>query len=180
MQIQQFVNLFKNKVDELVDSGIIVPSKRERYTPKEWLYDLGDWTFLFNCATFDLVKEHNQRNKTNLAICAEPEVNRTPTGRGGYSDLLICSADGNQEFIAIEHENSPHKRLSKTVAKLSNLKANAKLIITYYFDDYTEDQIVTDLKIYVKRYFHENEVLHLLIAKCDTDDGKDYEYLSIR
>ena len=173
MEIQSFIELFKNKLDELLDTDIIIPSKRdEEYNP-------GDWTFLMNCIIFDMIKEYNLKNKTNLAICAEPEIGKTPNGRGGYSDLLICSHEGDQELIAIEHENFPYKRLSKTVQKLSKFNAKAKLIITYYFNDYTKKEILAELKGYVTKFFPENEVLHLLIADCETDCGDDYLYYRI-
>lgn len=173
MEIQNFIELFRHKLDELLETDIIIPSKRdEEYNP-------GDWTFLMNCIFFDIIKEYNLKNKADLAICAEPEIGKTPNGRGGYSDILICSHERDQELIAIEHENFPYKRLSRTVQKLSKFNAKAKLIITYYFNGYAKRDILTELKEYVTKFFPKNEVLHLLIADCETDCGKDYLYYSI-
>ena len=173
MEIKEFIKLFRQKINEVLDSELIIPSKRSED------FNFGDWTFLFNCAVYDLVKEYNQKNKANLAICAEPDVEKTPVGRGGYSDILICSKDGNKNFIIIEHENFPHKGgvSSDMVRKLSKFKAESKLIITYY--PKKKDEIIKKLQSYVNDFFGVGEVLHLFISKWETACGEDYEYVAI-
>ncbi len=174
IEIDGFISLFRQKIDQLLNQKIIVPSKKEEaFCP-------GDWTFLFNCVVYDLIKEYNKMNGTNLSLCAEPEANKSPTGRGGYSDILICSEDGEKEHIIIEHENFPHGTLAKNVKKLASSKAKHKLLITYYYDDYPKKKIMRELKEYTAKYFKEPETLHLLISHSETDCGEDYEYQQIK
>ncbi len=174
MQINEFIKLFRIKIDEVLDSGSVMPSNGSED------FNLGDWTFLFNCVVYDLVREYNRTNKANLSICAEPEVNKTPTGRGGYSDILIGSQDKQTNFIVIEHENRPHKKdvLLSMVKKLSKIQAKNKLIITYYPEK--KNEIIQILRGHTNNFFNKDEVLHLLISKWETECGSDYEYEQIK
>ena len=169
MKIEEFVKSFKYKVEELLDAELILPSKQD------YDYHPGDWTFLFNCAVYDLVKDYNKNYNTKISLCVEPEAEKTPNGRGGYSDMLICSNNKKQRYILIEHENFPKGRLKPIINKLSKSKAIHKLIITYSFPDISKEQIFKELKSNIQK----GTSLFLLIAPWNVSSGHEYELLEI-
>lgn len=169
MKIEEFVKSFKNKMEELLQSEIILPSKQD------YDYHPGDWTFMFNCAVFDLTREYNKKHNTKINLCVEPEAEKTPNGRGGYSDMLICSSDKKQRHIMIEHENFPKGRLKSVINKLSNSKAIHKLLITYFFPDFSKEQLIKELKSNIPK----GVSLYLLIAPWDMKSGREYELIEI-
>src|SRR3989344_1290688 len=92
MAINNFCDLLKEKIDNLLKKGTIKPSNGSDD------YHRGDWTFLMNCAIYETVKD------LDLFLCAEPRVGEKPKGRGGYSDFTIYSNDEKKKEIVIEHE----------------------------------------------------------------------------
>ena len=139
--------MFKKKVAELNKEGEEIIFSRE-----DKLGD-GEITFIFNCAVFDLVKEHRK----NVGLIVE-----SPIGRGGYSDLTITSPDEDLDYIEIEHENSPEndkgKQLENCIKKLSKSKAKTKLLITYYYGKFSVNVLKQSIQKHVNKYFKEEKL----------------------
>lgn len=174
MNITQFVDLFKGKMQELLKNEIVVPSN------DSFDYNYGDWTFLFNCAVYDLAKEYNEHNKTKISLCAEPEAGKTPKGRCSYSDILICSRDKKKRYIMIEHENlenvsNPKDKLKSIVEKFSKSHATYNLLIAYWFKEFSKEQIINELKSATN-----GKSIYVLIAPEDIKSGYKYKLLEIK
>ncbi len=174
MDTLTFIKLFRNKMEHLLQSEIILPSKQD------YDYHPGDWTFMFNCAVFDVIKEFNIKHNTKISLCAEPEAGKTPNGRGAYSDILICSRNKKQQYIMIEHENlenekCPKGKLHVIINKLSRSNATYKLVITYWFKGFSKEQIINELKFKIQK----GESIQLLIAPWDMKSGREYELIEV-
>src|SRR3989338_1709822 len=77
------------------------------------------WTFLFNVATYMVVKKYNSEIKDELRLIPEGNSGK----KGGFSDLKIVSDDNKIIFIEIEHENNA-SRLLWAYEKLIDSNAN--------------------------------------------------------
>lgn len=155
---------FKRKLDQMLDEDTFIGSEDDI----DYLSP-GTFTLLIDTLFYFIAKEYN------LSLLPENAV-----GRGGYSDILLCSKDGTKKFVEIEHENlNCHRnRIRKAIVKsLRNLRhseANIKILITYY-ETNTRKLILDICKEYQKRYMVKN--LYLFIANQDFDNADEFELI---
>lgn len=132
--------------------------------------DKRSMTIHFNIAVYLIIKDFNDPKSNKLAV--KPE-NSCGNGR---SDMLITSEDGKEEFIEIEHENDiTNDKIRKMIGKLKASNAKEKLIIAYYFDKYTKEDIINDFKDYKNKLGFKDDELFLILAPYELSKGSQYE-----
>ena len=160
MLIEEFKTKLISKIKFISDDkNLIICTSNRKYEDE---YGDGDVTFIFNCAAYDVIRESRSKDK-KFSIVAEK-----PTGRGGYSDLLI-QREG-QPFIEIEHENNPQKskggNLKHCIKNLSKSNAKYKLLISYYYDKYPKERLIREIRRLVSKARIKNPTfkLHLMYS----------------
>ena len=157
--IKKFVSQYLRRMRYIKDNKIDTLKKE---------YRNGDVTFMFNCSVYDIVK-----HSRNVSMIVEPEAN--PTGRGGYSDILLKHSGKKRYSILIEHENDPlSKNALKTDSALNKLFTSARhnyilLYITYFKNLNEREKITNKLKVYKKQ----NRPIYLLMTDYDNITTKE-------
>ena len=168
MDLVTFCGVVLSKLDEFLAVDSIRPScEDEDYAP-------GDWTALWNCVVAAAIHEYNQVEGTAYAVCFEPVVGGTPSGRGGYSDFQLCDEHG--ALIVVEHENAPYRRLQlmHNIHKLTQSKASSKLLITYWFDDFGREEMLDKISR-VLQTERKLTPFYVLLAPDDITAADEYE-----
>ena len=135
MEIEHFLNEFTKEIGFLLEEGVLIG--KEEFDELE----TGTFTLLFDIAIYNIAK------RNNLTIIPE-----NPVGRGGYSDMTLCSSDGKDKLIEIEHENKPLRKKNKrfviynALDKLMSQNAKYKVLITYTYKGTSKDIDDRELK----------------------------------
>ncbi len=138
MDINIFFNEFKKYIDYLNDEGVLIGNE----DPDE-LED-GIFTYEFNISMYLLAKYNL------LSILPEHRI-----GRGGYSDILLCSRDGKNKIIEIEHENQPFT------------KSNGNLKLTHNLEKFFQNK-------------RKSDVIYVIYAPSDFSDADEFELSEFR
>lgn len=165
LSFEDFFADYKKCIDVILEDEILIGADGDIDN-----LPCGTFTYAFNLAIYAVAKKHS--------LSLRPE---NPIGRGGYSDVLLLSRDGQSQLVEIEHENSPKARrngksafsaLQNSLTKLMKSQASLKIIITYT-KNCTEKELISSSESFLrKRNF--NGPIYLIYAPEDMHDAKEY------